>query len=360
MKLVGFDLYRYDLPFVEPLTLHGTTLESREGLLIRLTDDDGREGWGEAAPLPNFSRETLEETARQLHVLSNLLPGAEVSADWWSLENTPPWPNDENLVPSARFGLELAAWNLLTPAEGEPAMPMKGSKKIVSTNGLISVLPEKAIEQALFMAEAGYRAVKLKVGGRGISEDARLVRAVREAVGSDVELRLDANRAWGFGEAMEFARGVAGVEVAYVEEPLSEPGRLTELARRWGLPVALDESLVGMEPGELGGYGHARAIVLKPTLLGGISRTLALARRALRLGIMPVVSASYESGVGTAALVALAAEIEDRPAPAGLDTYRRLAADVILEPLDLPAPYIDLRRSTVAARKVDTGRLESV
>ena len=360
MNLVGFDLYRYDLPLVEPLTLGGTTFGSRRGLLIRLTDTDGREGWGEAAPLPGFSRETLEEAARQLHGLSDTLPGTEVSPGWWSPENTSPWPNDENLAPSARFALELAAWNLLTPAEEGPEMPVEDSRKVVPINGLISSLPERALDEAFSMAESGYRAVKLKVGGSGISEDVRLVRAVREAVGGDVELRLDANRAWGFGEAMEFARDVTGVEIAYVEEPLSEPGRLAELAAAWGLPVALDESLVGMEPGELGGRGHARAVVLKPTLLGGISRTLALAGWALRLGMTPVVSASYESGVGTAALVALAAAIEERPASAGLDTYRRLAADVILEPLDLPAPSIDLRRATIAARKVDTGRLEPV
>ena len=78
--------------------------------------------------------------------------------------------------------------------------------------------------------------------------------------------------------------------------------------------------------------------MLKPTLLGGISRTLRMAERALRRGMTPVVSSAYESGVGTAALVALAAGIGDRPVPAGLDPYRAMAEDVLETPLSLPAP----------------------
>ncbi|HEX2742688.1 MAG TPA: hypothetical protein VHM69_19770 [Rubrobacter sp.] len=65
--------------------------------------------------------------------------------------------------------------------------------------------------------------------------------------------------------------------------------------------------LVGMEPQELEEQRYARAVVLKPTLVGGILRSLWLAQSTLRLGMMPVVSSAYESGVRTAALVALAA-----------------------------------------------------
>ena len=109
--------------------------------------------------------------------------------------------------------------------------------------------------------------------------------------------RLDANRAWGFEEALAFAEEISGVRVAYVEEPLADPGRLAELAGARGLPVALDESLVGMAPGELGRHPYAAAVVLKPTLLGGVSRTLRLAEEAKAMGAAPVVSSSYEAGV---------------------------------------------------------------
>jgi o-succinylbenzoate synthase len=74
----------------------------------------------------------------------------------------------------------------------------------------------------------------------------------------------------------------------------------------------------------------------------------------------PVVSSAYESGVGTAALVALAAGIGDRPVPAGLDTYRQLAMDVLVAPLDLSAPGVRVREADDASRRVDVLRLEAL
>ena len=135
---------------------------------------------------------------------------------------------------------------------------------------------------------------------------------------------------------------------------------MPDLVRHFGVPVALDESLVGMEPDGLGDHRYARAVVLKPTLLGGISRTLLMAERALRLGMTPVVSSAYESGIGTAALVALAAIIGVRPVPAGLDTYRMMAGDVLETPLGLPAPSVDVAATTDASRKLDVRMLEGL
>ena len=171
-------------------------------------------------------------------------------------------------------------------------------------------------------------------------------------------MRLGAKRAWGFGEAVEFARGIYGTWVEYVEEPLAVPSRLGELAQKWGLPVALDESLVGMGGEDLGLHSYAAAVVLKPTLLGRVSRVLDLAQEAMALGMAPVVSASYEGGVGTGALVALAASLGGKPA--GLDTYRALAEDVVAAPLPLPAPAVDVREAVEAAGAVDVERLMPV
>jgi O-succinylbenzoate synthase len=176
-----------------------------------------------------------------------------------------------------------------------------------------------------------------------VGEDVELVLALRSELGGDVELRLDANRAWSFEEAAGFARGVAGVGFAYIEEPLAEPSRLPELARECGVAVALDESLVGMAPEELEDHRYARAVVLKPTLLGGIPYVLRLANKAGDLGMTPVVSSAYESGVGMMALISVSAALAPEPPPAGLDTYRRLAGDTIHPRLDLSKPTVNLQ-----------------
>jgi O-succinylbenzoate synthase len=359
MKLAGFDLFRFSLPLRGPLVLGGTTLHRREGLLLRLSGEDGAEGWGESSPLPGFSEESLHQVILQMRLLAGSLVGRELTDDW-TVRNGASGRELQRIVPapSVRFGLELAVLNLrAAPSETScPELP-KGRPR-VPVNGLLSGSWDNVLEGAQHMKNAGYEAIKLKVGARTVAEDARLVRKLVEELGSTTSLRLDANRAWGYERATEFLRGAPRFE--YLEEPLADPARLPQLVREFGVPVALDESLVGMEPEALEEHRYARAVVLKPTLLGGIARTLRMARRALRLGMTPVVSSAYESGVGTAALVVMAARIGEHPVPAGLDTYRALVEDVLGTPLGLPAPSVDVEETTVASRAVDVGRLEAL
>ena len=354
MKLARFDLYRYSLPFYRPLTLGGITLFQREGLLLRLSGDDGSRGWGETAPLPGFSGESLDDAAPQLRRLAGSMMGREVTDDW--VDPYGEFARELEGTPSVRFGFELAVWNLYGASSGKslPELVTPSPRELVPVNGLLSGSPAEVLEAARLMRDAGYRSVKLKVGARAIAEDAALVCALGEELVNGISLRLDANRAWGYEEAAEFSRVAARFE--YIEEPLVDPTRLPELVREFGIPVALDESLVGMEPGELEDF--AVAFVLKPTLLGGISRTLRVAERALSFGVTPIVSSVYESGVGTAALVALAAGIGDRPVAAGLDPYRIMAEDVLETPLNLPAPNIGVRETTDASRTIDVRRLQ--
>ncbi len=357
MKLARFDLYRYSLPFSRPLPLGGITRFQREGILLRLSDDDGSEGWGETAPLPGFSVESQSEAASQLRRLAGSMVGREVKEDW--VDPYGEFGRElDRVAPSVRFGFELAVWNLYATSSGItlPEVVTPFPRAVVPVNGLLAGSPAEVLVEARRKSDAGYRSIKLKIGTRTVAEDVALVRALGEGLGEDISLRLDANRLWDYEEAAEFVRGTAGVRFEYVEEPLADPARLPDFVREFGVPVALDESMVGMEPEKLEAF--AVAFVLKPTLLGGISRTLRAAGRAHRLGVTPVISSAYESGVGTAALVALAAGIGDRPVAAGLDTYRMMAEDVLETPLNLPAPSVGVRETEDASRTIDVRNLE--
>ena len=361
MKLAGFRLYRYHLPLAEPQKLKGTTLRHREGLLVEL--EGGAVGWGEASPLPGFSRESLDETARKLRDLASSMVGREVTDDWIDTNGDFSRELDaRDLAPSVRFGFELAVWNLYAAAHGTALSELitPHPRATVPVNALISGSPDEALEEARRARAAGYEAVKLKVGARSVEEDVALVRDLNRVLSNVVSLRLDANRAWSLEEAAEFIRGTEGSRFEYIEEPLGDTAQLPSFARTHDVPVALDESLAGMEPEALEDHGYARAVVLKPTLLGGVSRTLRFANRASYLGIKPVISSAYETGVGTAALVALSAGVGDEEVPAGLDTYRRLAEDVLRPSLDLPAPRVDVRAVMDIRREIDRRLLTPV
>ncbi|AHY47593.1 o-succinylbenzoate synthase [Rubrobacter radiotolerans] len=343
------EVYRYALPLTAPLVLKGETLRQREGLLLRLTD--GAEGWGEAAPLPGFSPETITQAEEQLVALD----GAAL-AD--ALLGVKPDPL-AGLLPSVRFAVEVALAGVAAGRSGssftEALCGGSASATEVPVSALISTSAAETSREARRVRETGYRTVKLKLGGCPVERDAALVRKVVRELGTGVRLRLDPNRAWDFDEALRFAEFVRDLAFEYVEEPLRDAARLGELVRKSDLPVALDESLLDLEPEDLEDHRYAKAVVIKPTITGGVSRALRFARTARRLGMEAVISAAYESGLGTTALVALAGATGGGRVAAGLDTYSRLASDVLAPRPDLarpempvvlraPAPDVELLR----------------
>ena len=115
-----------------------------------------------------------------------------------------------------------------------------------------------------------------------------------------------------------------------------------------GIAVALDESLLELRPDDLERRGAIGAVVLKPTLPGGVERAREWIARALEMNVRPVVSGCFESGIGTLALAELAWSSTADAVPAGLDTYRWLEADVVRPRIPLRSGAI--RWSGAAAR----------
>ena len=336
MQITAFDLIPYALPLTEPVTWGGEPHRQRRGVLVRLTDAEGRVGWGDAAPLPGFSRETLDETRESLVGIASALTGRTLDPLAVTTDGEFHQALDAAGLPSsARFGLDLALADLAaqTVRRTLPQMLHGDPAVVLPLNGL--VMSGDAPAQARALAGAGYPAVKLKVGRRSVAQDVETARAVRGALPPDAALRLDANRAWSWDQAVAFAEGVAGLALDYVEEPLAEPAHLPELWHDTALPVAVDESV--QEGAEIRGW--ATAAVLKPTLIGGLMATLRRATEAQAVGVRVVLSASFESGVGLRGIAALAAATGAEPA--GLDTYRWLGADV-LPPLPFDRPRIDI------------------
>jgi O-succinylbenzoate synthase len=368
MRLASADLYRYALPLSPPL--EGPDGGTRRGVLLRLETDDGAVGWGDAAPLPGFSAESTPEAADQLQALARSLPGSTVAVSrrrsslakalkqvWTGRGGAARW------APSVRFAVEGAIAEAAASASGRPTPALLGPqpRPAVSVNDLVAAADEDAEAAAERIREDGYRAVKVKVGRGDPTYEAAGVRVLADRLGPGVSLRLDANRAWRLEEATAFADELRAVPVEYVEEPLAEPSpdRLRDFERQTGLPVALDETTREVRPGRLSVYRFARALVLKPTLIGGLRPALRFAAAADRFGMTPVVSAAFESGVGHRLLAALAATLGRADVPAGLGTYRRLQTDVLSPRPALAGPTIDVEALfDLRAAAVDASGLE--
>lgn len=352
-------IFRYRLPLVGPLPLAGGVIHEREGLLVRLDSDSGAWGWGDAAPLPGFSRESIDEAAAEAAAWAGRLRGARFEPGGDGFESWPEWKSAA-MAPSVRFGLETALSRLAQRMEDGSAGELAGFEGAVPVNGLLAGSREQVLADAARLRDGGCRAVKLKVGSRPVAEDVELTRAVRDVIGDRVALRLDANRSWSLEEAMAFGLETGGAGIEYMEEPLREPSRLREFFDATGIPVALDESLLELRPDDLEGRREVGAVVLKPTLLGGITSAKQWVARAAALDIRPVVSSCFESGVGLLALAEFAWASTGDSVPAGLDTYRWLGADVVEPRVPVRCGAIEWSEATARAHRIDRSRLTEI
>ena len=144
----------------------------------------------------------------------------------------------------------------------------------VPINAALPRLPREGLVTAAQAAVAeGYGTLKLKVGGIPIDEDVARVRAVRDTVGRDVRLRIDANRAWSEVDAVKALRALEDVGLEYCEEPVSDPESMARVKNAVRVPIAADESVVDLDSARrLLESGAADVLVLKPMALGASIR----------------------------------------------------------------------------------------
>ncbi|XBB67159.1 o-succinylbenzoate synthase [Nocardioides sp. WV_118_6] len=214
-----------------------------------------------------------------------------------------------------------------------------------------AVDPERA--HAIVRA-GGCRTAKVKVAepGQSAADDEARVEAVRDALGPDGHIRIDANGAWSVDDAVaaigRLDRAAGGLE--YAEQPVASVEDLALVRRRVAVPIAADESIRRAEdPYRVRDLEAADIAVLKVQPLGGVRACLEIAER---IGLPVVVSSALETSVGIAAGVALAAALPELPYACGLATVQLLTADVVAEPLLPVDGALPVRRPKVDVQQV--------
>jgi o-succinylbenzoate synthase len=292
---------------------------ARTGLVVTLVDADGRTGTGEATPLPGFSPDSLGDARAALQALAERLP-LDVVPDPATVAivvGTLP-----ARVPSARFAVETALLDLVAAAEdvslatllrGGPAPHLVRHAALLAAPGTAEALAEASRAVA-----RGIRTLKRKVRGRSFDEELALLSLLHGRFGADVELRVDANGAWTPDEARLRLEALSRVGVALVEEPTH--GRDLCALGRVAVPWAADESLADPALVErLLCQPSCAALVLKPMLLGGSWRCLALAELADQYDRDLVVTHLFDGPIALGACEALAAALPRAPLACGLD-----------------------------------------
>ncbi|MFH1688407.1 MAG: o-succinylbenzoate synthase [bacterium] len=362
MKIGDIRLFRFDLPLAEPLKVGGIRLLRRCGAVVALVDDDGQYHAGEVSPLPGYCSESLEEVTAQLLRLKWSLVGTELPQSIEELSGAmASWLGSGGYAPSVRFGVESAALGMLAAERSMNLSRLLCDQPVssIAVNALLGLGSDDPTDQLRRRRDEGFRAYKLKVGRRTVREDIATVNRLLEVLRENESLRLDANRAWSFNDAVRFCQEVDLARIEYVEEPLVEstdPAGLVQACP--ALPLALDETLRSIQPSDLPQFAGLRAIVLKPTVLG-CERAMQFARVASRQGLQVVMSSTFETSLGLTAIAHLAAAAGSPPAVSGLDTVRWLAEDLTRESIRIKDGSINIA-SLPGGQTIDWHRCEEI
>ena len=327
----------YSVPFVAPFaTAHGHLL-TREGLLVRLTDADGRQGLGEGAPLPGFGG-SLAAAVAAVQALAPRLVGADHAQREGVL-------GQAARLSTAACALDTALLDLRARSLGLPVAALLGSGPVALTTAVNATVgaPETsaAAAAARRAVAAGYTCVKLKVGlgGTAQAELARIA-AVRAAIGPTTGLRLDANGAWDEPTALAVLRSAAGDRLELVEQPLAaaDLAGMAQLRRFVATPIAADEAAPDLAGARRTiAAAAADLLVIKPLTAGGLRPAWRMVELAHKAGLGVIVTTTLDMGVGVAAALHLAATLP-RPLPhQGLATAALLRADLLIQPLRVAA-----------------------
>lgn len=330
------------LHFKQPAGTSRGIYTTRKIWLVHLSDGE-RTGVGECAPLPDLSCDAMADElyeAKLHHFCEELCRAGEIDVD--SLRD----------YPSMLFGLETALINLRNGdclfdtafSRGEEGIPINGLVWMGNYDEMLQRMEEKL--------EKGFRCVKLKIGAIDFEQELDLVKRIRERFSfHEVELRLDANGAFPYEEALYKLELLSQYAIHSIEQPIRQGqwSFMAELCRESPLPIALDEELIGVNDPEMKAHMlniiKPRYIILKPSLHGGMAGCREWIDAARELGVGSWITSALESNIGLNAIAQYASDVygPQITMPQGLGTGQ-LFTDNIPMPLEIRGDMLFLKR----------------
>lgn len=290
-------------------TSYGSNVTRRQHIFVAVENDDGTVGYGEGSSLPHFSG---ERAAEMKPLIAQVFGPALVGLDPFDLERA--HQALEKALPhhhASKAALINAIHDLGGKLSGLPVHAFLGGRlrDTVPVGGAVGIEDEASVvARVRALWEQGIRTVKFKIGAN-VERDIAVIRTVRQEFPADLNIRADANAGFGFSEAQRFLLAVQDCRLQYLEQPL-RPHDWAGLARlrTLGTPIAVDESLFGL-PDALGliTAGACDVFIVKLIKLGGLHQARKVVALAEAAGVACVAVSPYETALGVAANLHLAA-----------------------------------------------------
>lgn len=335
MQIQRIRLVTVPVEMSAPLRTSDGTHQSRNATLIEITDTEGVVGWGEnVAPggvhyVGESHQDSVQVMREQLipYVTSHDVTVGEMNPrTWWGIEG----------FNFAKHALESAVWDLCARKENTSLKNLLGGQRDEIVVGVVvgmSDTIDQVVAECMQRRNEGYRRIKLKISP---GHDTEVVRQVRNALGDDFLLQVDANGAYNSEHIADLSQ-LAAFDIQFIEQPFASNDIAShiELARRGSVRVCMDESISSRaDLMQMLDLGACSVVNIKPSRVGGIGEAIAMHDIVRERGVDAWVGGMLETGIGRASCLAVASLPGFTLTP-DLSASRRYFVRDITEPFEM-------------------------
>lgn len=299
--------------------------QERSHIIVKLMDNHGRCGYGETTPLLEFTGENTDIVKLVLETI--ILPcllgfnTADIAAAHIKMNS---------LIPgnfAAKNAVDNAMYDLLAKELQVPVYTLLGGKcrdSVIFNRHIGMMNTENAVDLARKYHTQGIKTIKMKVGGTVVESDIERVRSVREIVGPETSIRVDANQGFSYPDACKFIKGVYDCDIEYYEQllPQWDLKGAHDLRMVYGVHLLADESCHSVfDVMQLAEYGAADAVTVKLCKCGGLYPALRVAGAAEAYGMNVIVASTFDTHIGCSACLHLASALPNCTHSCDLTTF---------------------------------------
>lgn len=297
MRITKISLYKLCIPLKEPFITSLGQDDDARNVVVKIETDQGITGFGECSPYMPINGESQETCYAVGQYFAKALLGKDPLdiPQCLSIIDAVIYANN-----SIKSAFDIALYDIAAQHAKQPLWQFLGGQKNKSiiTDYTVSIgEPQKMAADALHILSEGYPAIKVKLGKNG-KKDVERMKAIREAVGQEIPLRIDANQGWGVEEAIETLQALAPLDIQHCEEPIARWNylELPKVRKESPIPIMADESCGDdHDAARLIAIEACQYFNIKLGKSGGIYRGLKMVRLAEKAGIHLQVGAMIES-----------------------------------------------------------------
>ncbi|MBO9595661.1 MAG: dipeptide epimerase [Niabella sp.] len=306
--ITKIDRYKLFIPLKEPFIISLGPLYNAESVIVKIETSAGITGWGECSPFMSINGESADTGLVVGRYFEQALLGKDPLAIGDRIADMDRVIYGNKSIKSA---FDMALYDIAAKHAGQPLYQFLGGKKDkeIATDYTVSVgAPEKMAADALKIKEQGFPVIKVKIG-KGGAQDVERIRAIREAVGNEIPLRVDANQGWSKDEAIETLKALEPFNIQHCEEPIPrwEFMELPYIKAQSPILMMADESCCDQhDVKRLIAMNACDRINIKLGKSGGIYNALEMIRLAEAAGMEIQIGAFLESRLAMTAFAHLA------------------------------------------------------